>query len=230
MAGGQALPLDGTGFQVMRPSRNRYYGNPAMIQFVQDLGKTIADAGAGILVGDIAQPRGGPLPYGHASHQIGLDADIWFWTDPDQLTRKLTDDERENLPLITMLDAKGHVNPDVFGDSPILKLKSAAAHPNVQRIFVNPAIKYYLCNKLSKPEHVWLHKLRPWPGHDEHFHVRLTCPAGASNCTPQDPVAEGDGCADVIASGGTMPPDTSPTGPIPAPPTLPAACMKILKE
>jgi penicillin-insensitive murein endopeptidase len=232
MSGGKTLPLDGTGYQVMRTSRHRYYGNPEMIQLVQDLGKTMDAAGSGILVGDMAQPRGGPLPYGHASHQEGLDVDIWFWTDPDQRTRKLTYEEREKLPFITMLDKNGKVNPNVFGEEQILKLKTATQNPHVERIFVNPAIKYYLCTTLDKPELAWLHKLRPWPGHDEHFHVRIQCPVGATACTPQAAVDEGDGCAAVIASGGAMPPD--PASPPGTPPTvaasLPKECLKILKE
>jgi hypothetical protein len=34
--------------------------------------------GKGLYIGDISQPRGGPMTSGHASHQIGLDADIWM--------------------------------------------------------------------------------------------------------------------------------------------------------
>ena len=43
------------------------------------------DAASGLpvfYVGDMAQPRGGPLPFGHASHQTGLDVDIWFTLTP----------------------------------------------------------------------------------------------------------------------------------------------------
>jgi murein endopeptidase len=30
----------------------------------------------GLLIGDMSQPRDGPMLYGHSSHQIGLDVDI----------------------------------------------------------------------------------------------------------------------------------------------------------
>ena len=36
----------------------------------------------GLLVGDMAQARGGPMLTGHASHQVGLDADIWLTPMP----------------------------------------------------------------------------------------------------------------------------------------------------
>ena len=49
----------------------------------------------GFLVGDISQPRGGPMFTGHASHQIGLDADVWLTPMPD---RTLSRAERESMP------------------------------------------------------------------------------------------------------------------------------------
>src|SRR5262245_51303619 len=78
LAGGVALPINGETWQVMRLSRNRNWGHPKMIAFLERL----ADKGArvgwhGLLVGDVSQPRGGPMLTGHASHQVGLDADIW---------------------------------------------------------------------------------------------------------------------------------------------------------
>ncbi|MDX1607259.1 MAG: penicillin-insensitive murein endopeptidase, partial [Candidatus Competibacterales bacterium] len=76
--GARPLALRGDHHQVMRPSRNRYYGHPALIDFIERLGRTAADHGVRLLVGDLAQPRGGPMDSGHRSHQSGLDADIWF--------------------------------------------------------------------------------------------------------------------------------------------------------
>jgi penicillin-insensitive murein endopeptidase len=201
IAGAKALPLEGEGYQVMRPSRNRYYGNPEMIQYVQNLGRTVRALGSSLLVSDMGQPRGGPMPYGHASHQVGLDVDIWFWSHPEQNQRSLTLDEREKLPMITVLNENGIVDPKKFGREQILKLWSAASSEKVQRIFVNPAIKVYLCLSLQPQERVWLHKLRPWPGHDSHFHVRLYCPAGDKSCIPQDEAPAGDGCSEVLPTG-----------------------------
>ncbi|MBS1959755.1 MAG: penicillin-insensitive murein endopeptidase [Bdellovibrionales bacterium] len=198
VAGAHTLPLDGDGYQVMRPSRNRYYGHPIMIQYVQDLAATLQAMDAPLLIGDMGQPRGGTMPYGHKSHQIGLDVDVWFWNHPEQEQRSLTLDEREKLPLLSVLNENGIVDPKKFGEKQILKLKVAAENDLVQRIFVNPAIKVYLCSTLGEGDRDWLHKLRPWPGHDEHFHVRLYCPADEKQCTHQDEQPAGDGCAEVV--------------------------------
>ena len=86
LAGAKALPVDGETWSVMRLSRNRFWGNPAMIAFLERFSRKAAKEGIwpGILVGDISQPRGGPMLTGHASHQIGLDADIWLTPRPEQ--------------------------------------------------------------------------------------------------------------------------------------------------
>jgi penicillin-insensitive murein endopeptidase len=63
----------------------------------------------------------------------------------------------------------------------------------VDRIFVNPAIKHILCESVTT-DRTWLRKIRPWWGHDDHFHVRLSCPVGEDACVPTEPIAAGDGC------------------------------------
>ena len=45
IAGAVTLPLLGDGYQVMRPSRNRYYGHPVLIGFVEWLGRQAAARG-----------------------------------------------------------------------------------------------------------------------------------------------------------------------------------------
>ena len=79
LQGAQALPLDGPGYEAIRISRNRYWGQPVTIDFIKTLAEKMRAAGQAQLdLGDIGQPRGGPARAGHASHQVGLDADIWF--------------------------------------------------------------------------------------------------------------------------------------------------------
>lgn len=197
LSGANTLPLDGPGYQVMRPSRNRYYGQPSTLQFIQNLGKTLSAFNSGVLIGDISQPRGGPMVNGHASHQIGLDVDVWFWTHPQQNNRSLTLEERETLPFVSMLNANGLVDPAKFTAEQIQKLKLAATSPGVERIFVNPAIKTYLCATTPSADSAWLHALRPWVGHDEHFHVRLSCPKDSKLCVAQAPQPAGNGCEEV---------------------------------
>lgn len=204
ISGAETLPQDGSGFQVMRPSRNRFYGQPSTLSFIENLGKTLSAINSGILVGDISQPRGGPMVSGHASHQIGLDVDVWFWTHPEQNNRSLTIEERETLPLITMLGTNGLVDPKKFTPEQITKLKIASNSPGVERIFVNPAIKTYLCAITPDSESAWLHNLRPWAGHNEHFHVRLSCPKDSKLCVPQAPPPPGNGCSEVYPKNGNL--------------------------
>ena len=77
--GAEPLPYKGEGYQVIRMNKNGYYGHPDMIAYLQRLGQKAKSAGLPtMLVGDIAMPGGGRFLTGHASHQMGLDADIWL--------------------------------------------------------------------------------------------------------------------------------------------------------
>ena len=201
LAGAEALPVDGDTWQVMRLSRNRNWGNPVLIDFMEDLANDAPKLGwRGLLVGDIAQPRGGPMTSGHASHQIGLDADIWLTEMPDhRLSRK----EREDISAVSMLkgrlDVKGAdrtVDPKKWTDARARLIKRAAGDKRVARIFVNPAIKKALCDfeKGKGKDRSWLRTVRPWWGHHYHFHVRLACPKGDRGCKDQNPPPPGDGC------------------------------------
>ena len=177
LAGAAQMPLNGDTWQVMRLSRNRYWGHPDMIALLKRLAANAhRDAGwPGILVGDIGQPRGGPALSGHASHQIGLDADIWLTPMPD---RKLSREDREEMSAVMMVrDDRLDIDPRVFTSGHVLVIRDAAREPAVQRIFVNPAIKKALCRE-AKGDRSWLSKIRPWWGHDYHFHIRMRCPAG----------------------------------------------------
>ncbi len=193
LAGGQALPVDGPAWQAMRLSRNRNWGHPRLVAMVQKLavdGKS-KDGWPGLLVGDLAQPRGGPMLTGHASHQIGLDADIWLTPMPD---RTLTGEEREKIEATSMLSEDGlSVARDNWTDGHLKIIKRAASYPEVERILVHPAIKQVLCTTADGDRH-WLAKVRPYWGHHYHFHVRIGCPAGSTDCVPQKPVPGDDGC------------------------------------
>ncbi len=192
LGGAVALPASGPGYQIMRLSRHRYYGHPRLIAFIQAFAKK-AQAGGwpGLLIGDMAQPRGGPILTGHASHQIGLDADIWFTPAP---SRRLSADERETMSATSMVAAGNMtVNRSVWSNRQLRLLRAAASFADVERIFVNPAIKRAACAGAGK-DRAWLAKIRPWWGHTYHFHVRLRCPPGDAACIAQEPLPAGDGC------------------------------------
>ena len=224
LSGAQALPVDGPAWQAMRLSRNRNWGHPKLIALVEKLaldGKA-KDGWPGLLVGDIAQPRGGPMLTGHASHQIGLDADIWLTPMPD---RTLTREEREKIEATSMLgEDETTVNGAVWTEGHLKILKRAASYHEVERILVHPAIKQVLCFQAGT-DREWLSKVRPYWGHYYHFHVRISCPPGSANCTPQKPVPGDDGCGkeldDWLKLIAKIKPEPAPL-PIPQPPTVAA--------
>ncbi len=77
--GASPLPLEGTGYQVLRSRTNRYYGHPNTIDFVESLAlKANQKLKTTLLIGDLSLPRGGRFSSGHSSHQTGLDIDIWL--------------------------------------------------------------------------------------------------------------------------------------------------------
>jgi penicillin-insensitive murein endopeptidase len=233
LAGATALPINGKTWQVMRLSRNRNWGHPAMVRFLEKLSEKGAKVGwRGLLVGDMSQPRGGPMITGHASHQVGLDADIWLTPMP---ARELTPAEREEMSatMIVAADRKD-VDPDVWTPAHGALIKAAAEDPQVQRIFVNPAIKKALCREAGT-DRGWLTKVRAYWGHDYHFHVRIRCPADSPDCKPQDPVPAGEGCGkdldhwftDAILHPKPSPPPLKPPSQIKMA-DLPPACRQVL--
>ncbi|MBL8587012.1 MAG: penicillin-insensitive murein endopeptidase [Methylobacteriaceae bacterium] len=192
VAGATALPIDGETWQVMRLSRNRNWGHPALVSFLERFAKKAPEVGwNGLLVGDMAQPRGGPMLTGHASHQIGLDADIWLTPMPD---RTLSRREREEMSATNVVaENRLDVDPAVWTQAHFAIIRAAARERDVQRIFVNAAIKKAMCRSAGG-DRAWLSKVRPMWGHNYHFHIRLACPRGEDGCSDQDPVPAGDGC------------------------------------
>lgn len=192
IAGAKPLPIDGPAWEVMRLSRNRNWGHPVLVTYVERLAKDAkTDGWPGLLIGDMAQPMGGPIVSGHASHQIGLDVDIWLTPMPE---KRLTPDERETLSAVSVLAHDGvSVERSIWTPEYEKLIKRAASYPEVARIFVHPAIKKALCEWAGKGN-AWLSKVRPWWGHNDHFHVRLSCPPNSPGCVNQPAAGSGDGC------------------------------------
>jgi penicillin-insensitive murein DD-endopeptidase len=232
LAGAQALPIDGETWQVMRLSRNRNWGHPALIAFLESFAKQVPSINGwpGLLVGDIAQPRGGPMLTGHASHQIGLDADIWLTPMPRS---RLSPADREEMMASNMVaENQLDVDRSRWTTAHMALIRAAARAPQVERIFVNPAIKKAICRDATG-DRSWLNKVRPMYGHNYHFHVRISCPDGEDACREQDPTPPGDGCdasLDWWFSDAVLHPKIQPQKPRP-PLTLaemPSECRKVL--
>lgn len=242
LAGAKALPIDGAAWQAMRLSRNRNWGHPKLIALLEKYAGEVKekDGWPGLLVGDISQPRGGPMLTGHASHQLGLDADIWFTPMP---SRRLSKTERENLAATSMLASDNlSVNKKVWGEGQVKIVRRVASYPDVERVLVHPAIKKALC-EAGDTDRKWLAKVRPYWGHFYHFHVRIGCPPDSPACTKQAPIPGDDGCGKELDDWYkllTAPPkpktrSVEPVKPVkPKPPLtladLPAECREVVGE
>ena len=233
-AGGLAIAADGPDWQAMRLSRNRRWGHPEMVTLLERFSRDAAQDGwPGLLLGDISQPRGGPMLSGHASHQIGLDADVWFAPMPRD--RRLSAAEREKMEFVSLLRPNSlHVDDRKWTPVHERLLRRAASYPNVERVLVHPGIKKKLCDTVTG-DRSWLRKVRPIWGHDSHFHIRIGCPAGSPGCKPQEAVARGEGCDVSLAWWFTDEPWRGSGGPAPVRArdvmrlsALPAACKAVL--
>ncbi len=225
----QKLPINGIGYQAMRLSRQRLYGHPSLITYIEDLGHAAHDQGWGaLLIGDLGQARGGPTPSGHRSHQSGLDVDIWFLLSDTAEKRWLTNDERERWSASSMLAEDGrHLDKKQWRSEHDQLLKVAASDERVARIFVNPAIKQHLCENYAGRD--WLRKIRPWYQHHDHFHVRLKCPPGSPACIDQPPPPNNDGCDASLAWWFTPEAYAPSKAPAKPKPKLPQQCLDVLQ-
>ena len=199
--GAVELPETGPTWQAMRLSRNRNWGHPELVAFLQRLSVEATRQGwVGLYIGDMGQPRGGPMTSGHQSHQTGLDADVWM-LPPKRVN--LSRAEREELSSISVrTEDQTRVNGN-WTQAHYNIMKAAALDPVIDRIFVAAAVKVEMCRTAKRSDRTWLQKIRPLYGHNSHFHVRLKCPAESRTCKTQTPtVAElskgGDGCDETL--------------------------------
>mgnify|MGYP003952673017 CR=1 FL=1 len=187
LLGGVALPETAAGLETIRRYRKRFFGHPVLTDFLLAYGQKIKEAGLGVvLLGDLSQVRGGPMPSGHRSHQMGLDADVWFTTPPAAKRCK-------DGAFTSLVTKNEKIDKRVFTARHVKLLRTAAKSPAVARIFVGWVIKRELC-RVVEGDRAWLGKIRPWWGHTRHFHVRLHCPPGGPDCRNQGAVPTGDGC------------------------------------
>lgn len=246
-AGLVEMPESGRSWQTMRLSRHRNFGQPVLVEFLKDLSDAAQQIGwAGLYIGDMGQPRGGPMNSGHSSHQIGLDVDIWM-LPPARIN--LSASERETISSISIrTDDQLAVNAN-WTQRHRAMIKAAASDPRVDRLFIAAAAKIEMCKTAKPSDRKWLQKVRPEAGHEDHIHIRLKCPKGAQLCETQKPTVSelsngGNGCDDTLAywvSDAYLHPERLPKPSKPAKPVphkkhsreftmadLPAQCVGVL--
>jgi len=233
IAGAEELPSRGDGFVTIHRSTSYFWGAPHTIAAVENLAKHAVAMGLGeIYVGDLSPRLGGPLPGQHASHQRGLDADIWLSAGP---RLPVTDATQANTtpPSLVRPDRRDIV-PELFTPEIVSLIRMAAELPDIDRVLVNPAIKAHLC-RIAGHDRGWLHRVRPWYGHSAHMHLGFRCPTDQTECVPMAPPPAGDGCDSTLdwwfaqldhpAPIGKPPPARPPSTP-----SLPAFCRALLAK
>jgi murein endopeptidase len=158
LVNGRPLPVRGPGYITWDPIRKqvpnrgwRRWGTGRLLRTVtRELAAyTRRHPGAPpVLVGDLSRPRGGDFGprfggIGHASHQNGLDADIYY-------PRR---DGRLRAPR----------RPDQVDRRAAQELVDAFVRAGAQRVFVGPSLG------LTGPPRI----VMPLVNHDDHLHVRL---------------------------------------------------------
>lgn len=186
LSGAKTLSLHTKGLIQMRPSREKYYGHSRLLVFLKDLGENFYNnQNKLLLIGDLSQPRGGPTINGHASHQTGLDVDIWF--DFVSKRSELTYMDLEHLPAAKYASANELKNWNKDHEQLLLLV---VMDERVDRVFVTPPIKKFFCQ--TGLEEKYLKKIRPWWGHKDHVHVRLSCSSKDVSCHSQDEIESTD--------------------------------------
>ena len=227
IAGAVELPASGPGYQTIRASRSWFWGHPDTIAALQALALRARAAGLpDLYMNDISRPRGGPMAGVHASHMLGLDADVWLDVQPKPDLSPAARDALEVASLVAA-DRRG-VDAGRWGPLHTTLLRLATGLPGVDRVLVNPAIKQQLCLEAAG-DRAWLRLIRPWYGHTAHMHIHFRCPAGQAECRDMAPPPPGDGCGASLAWWfERLDAPAAPPGPPPRPPPLPAACAAIM--
>ncbi len=225
IVGAQPLALNSEDYQVMRTDQRRYFGHPDLLAFIQKLSREAHQAGLGtLLIGDLGMAAGGRFNSGHASHQTGLDVDIFLQLPQNRWSAaQLARPQALDLVAVDGKRVLERLWQPQIGEL----IKLAAKDDDVTRIFVNPAIKLKLCETAGQTDRAWLRKVRPWFAHRAHMHVRLRCPPGSLECEEQAAPPAGDGCGYELQSWF----EPAKPGSTPAkktPPPLPPSCQALL--
>ncbi|MCC6277950.1 MAG: penicillin-insensitive murein endopeptidase [Oligoflexia bacterium] len=189
------LPLEGVGFIKVMRDRKRHFGSSELVITLMWATSEVSryfPQSERLGVGDMSSQFGGPQS-GHASHQNGLDADLSFY----KTNRRELDPDASEFGEHFTRGNKVSSNFDVVRNwFFVSRLVSTGI---ISRIFLDQRLKLKFCalaakDGLSAEETEALRRVNHWPGHDDHFHVRLTCPRNSPECINQVDPPLGPGC------------------------------------
>jgi penicillin-insensitive murein endopeptidase len=205
-----SMPLLGQGFLKIFQERNRGYGSLDLLSVVQSAAKEIhrdIPAAEALQIGDITAKAGGPLG-GHGSHQNGLDVDLVYFKKDHRVMPTTGSTPGATGFDEDFVDAKGNVVPNFDIDANWAFIQVLVATNRIDRIFADQHIKrefcrYAVAKGLRQEWSETLRKLRHWPNHQDHMHVRLTCPPNSKKCKPIPAIPAGDGCDNLLDRAGS---------------------------
>ncbi len=226
IVGAESLPPQGDGYQTIHGTISHFWGAPVAVQGVETLGREAhANGLPPLLVEDMSRSRGGPMPGGHAAHQVGLDVDIAL---DMHMRGYLSEGQRESIQIASLVRPDYRdIEPSMWGEAVERLLHLGATLPGIDRVLVNAAIKQQLCRTVTG-DRSWLRFIRPWYGHAAHMHVAFKCPPGQADCVAKAPPPPGDGCdASLQWWFDQLSAPKPPPGPPHPKPRLPEACYAL---
>lgn len=197
----EALPLEGPGFIKITRSRNRFYGSTDLVGLLQFAAEKVSQRypkGERLRIGDLSQESGGKITL-HASHQNGLDVDAGYYRMNHKEQGGKGNGGFDEDFVKTGPDGKRRVSENLDAPRNWELMKWIVRSGKVNRIFMDDLIKAELCREADrrgerKTYREVLRRLRHWPGHSDHFHLRLRCPQASKRCVNQADLPAGDGC------------------------------------
>lgn len=196
LANATAIPLESQGLVKVFRGKNRNYGTEELTRMIYSVAAEISKEFPNrerLQIGDVANKNGGSIGQ-HKSHQNGLDADIVYYRV----------DKKEQNPdwngrYVEKFVKNGAVTANFDTERNWKLLKKFASFYQVERVFVDASIKRKYCSlyKNSKDplEQQALRMMRPARLHDDHMHIRISCPKSSTRCVSQEPPPPGNGCS-----------------------------------
>ncbi|MBU1240321.1 penicillin-insensitive murein endopeptidase [Myxococcota bacterium] len=188
---GRPIPLRGSGYIVVPRtiSRGHFYGTRELIDLIRRSARRVWKAypKSRLTVGDLSGRRGGRIN-GHRSHQSGRDVDIGFYLVDRRNKYKVARNWFVGIdPRAIGKGANSHLMFDLERNWELVEAL-ITDKSRVELILIAGYLKNLLINYaeavLRPPRVIKRAKaiLKHYPHHDDHYHIRISCPAGHFWC------------------------------------------------
>jgi penicillin-insensitive murein endopeptidase len=156
------------------------YGTQEMVDIILDIAHFSATLGmTPVVIGDISRKSGGKLGR-HLTHQRGLDADIAYIARGKKKSGHRSD--KYDNRFTELYEQKRKVTQNFDLEANYKLIERLVARSDVQSIFVGCGVYDALETRDQKSATSALKHVYAQKGHEDHFHLRVRCPADASGC------------------------------------------------